>query len=1164
MHTAISRVLLLSAVASLAACGGSDVVLPSEGTAATISITKGNNQNGTVNAPLADSLVVRVLDEKGRPVPDQPVSWSVLSGGGSVSPVSGKTDADGRAGAKWTLGPAAGAQQAMAKPTGNGAPDTLKAVFTATAGASTASNLALVSGDAQTAVAGSPLPDSLVVKATDGNGNPVAGVEVTWVVVGGGAVSSPTVATGPDGRSAVKRTLGATAGAQSTTASATGLAGSPVTFAATATVGSAGQLAIIQQPSATGRSGLPLVQQPKVQIQDGNGNLVNLSGISVAAQIASGPAGSSLSGIVTVSTNAGTATFQNLGISGPAGSYTLNFTVPNRGDISGTPPSSAIVLSAGAPAQLAFSSQPTSIAAGGVITPAVTVLVEDALGNLVSTATNAVTVALGANPGSATLGGTKTVNASGGVATFSTLTLDRPGTGYTLGATGSGLSGAASNPFNVSAGAATQIAANSATTLSGTAGSAVSPLPSVKVTDGSGNGIAGVNVTFAVTQGGGSVSGATQTTDAGGIATVGNWVLGPTAGSGNNQMTASASGLTGSPVTFTASAAAGTAGKLLIATQPASSGTSGAALSPQPVIQLADINGNPVTTGGVQVTATIASGPGGSLTNATKLTSAGTGQAVFSGLAISGPSGTYTLSFSGPSLTGTPPSNDIVIGAGSATKLAITTPPPGSVVNGQMFATQPVIQLEDASGNPVGASGVTVTASLVPSAGATLTGDLTKQTNSNGQAFFTDLGITGAAGSRTVLFAASGLTSVSSDTITVTPGPVDAAKSGLTVSASSLTAGDAGIMVTVTARDQSNNTIPDSLIQPDATNGGTFNPNSIVSDGSGQGTFTYTTTVAGSHVISAIVGSVTLNTTRTVTVQPAAVDAAQSSLGVAPGSIAASTGAVTATATVTARDPFGNTIPGQSVLLGVTGAGNTISTNPVSTNAGGVATFTISSTSQGVKTITASIAGTTIDDTPTLTVAAAAPDATSSEVTTAPTSTTVGTGVSVAVTFQDQFGNPVGGQTVTLASDKAGNFGQALLTTDINGQASTSFTPTEAGTHTISAQLGSLVEQTTLTVSPGAPDAGTSTVTADSPVGSGVSSIITVTVKDANGNPIQGANVTLAETTVSAPVSSPGGPTDVNGVATGSFSSSTPGDFTIQATVNGATVITQTASIHVQ
>ena len=87
MHTAISRVLLLSAVASLAACGGSDVVLPSEGTAATISITKGNNQNGTVNAPLADSLVVRVLDEKGRPVPDQPVSWSVLSGGGSVSPV---------------------------------------------------------------------------------------------------------------------------------------------------------------------------------------------------------------------------------------------------------------------------------------------------------------------------------------------------------------------------------------------------------------------------------------------------------------------------------------------------------------------------------------------------------------------------------------------------------------------------------------------------------------------------------------------------------------------------------------------------------------------------------------------------------------------------------------------------------------------------------------------------------------------------------------------------------------------------------------------------------------------------------------------------------------------------------------------------------------------
>ena len=50
-------------------------------------------------------------------------------------------------------------------------------------------------------------------------------------------------------------------------------------------------------------------------------------------------------------------------------------------------------------------------------------LVQDANGNLVTTATTSITLALAANPGAATLGGTLTVNAVNGVATFSTLTL---------------------------------------------------------------------------------------------------------------------------------------------------------------------------------------------------------------------------------------------------------------------------------------------------------------------------------------------------------------------------------------------------------------------------------------------------------------------------------------------------------------------------------------------------------------------------------------------------------------------------------------------------------------------------------------------------------------------------------------------------------------------
>ena len=46
--------------------------------------------------------------------------------------------------------------------------------------------------------------------------------------------------------------------------------------------------------------------------------------------------------------------------------------------------------------------------------------------------TGPVTIALRANPTNAVLGGTRTVNAVAGIATFADLTLNEPGKGYTL------------------------------------------------------------------------------------------------------------------------------------------------------------------------------------------------------------------------------------------------------------------------------------------------------------------------------------------------------------------------------------------------------------------------------------------------------------------------------------------------------------------------------------------------------------------------------------------------------------------------------------------------------------------------------------------------------------------------------------------------------------
>src|SRR5439155_19294189 len=64
---------------------------------------------------------------------------------------------------------------------------------------------------------------------------------------------------------------------------------------------------------------------------------------------------------------------------------------------------------------------------------------------------------LGSNPGGSTLSGTTTVATVNGVASFSTLTLDKTGTSYALTATAIGLTPATSSGFSITAGAATQL-----------------------------------------------------------------------------------------------------------------------------------------------------------------------------------------------------------------------------------------------------------------------------------------------------------------------------------------------------------------------------------------------------------------------------------------------------------------------------------------------------------------------------------------------------------------------------------------------------------------------------------------------------------------------------------------------------------------------------------
>src|SRR5207249_3604655 len=137
---------------------------------------------------------------------------------------------------------------------------------------------------------------------------------------------------------------------------------------------------------------------------------------------------------------------------------------------------------------------------------------------------------------------------------------------------------------------------------------AVATDPSVIVRDRFGNPVANVAVTFAVASGNGSVTGANQTTNASGVATVTSWTLGTTVGT--NTLRATSQGLNGSPVIFTATGrpAAPSASRSLVSVTPgvitASTGSSVATIS----VTVRDGFDNPIPGATVMLAATPSAG----------------------------------------------------------------------------------------------------------------------------------------------------------------------------------------------------------------------------------------------------------------------------------------------------------------------------------------------------------------------------------------------------------------------------------------------------------------------------------------------------------------------------------------------------------------------------
>ncbi|HWP38546.1 MAG TPA: invasin domain 3-containing protein, partial [Gemmatimonadales bacterium] len=283
---------------------------------------------------------------------------------------------------------------------------------------------------------------------------------------------------------------------------------SPDTSAAfSITAGAAAKLAFSVQPPNT-LPGIAMSPAPQVQVQDAFGNRVAGAVNQITVSIANNPVGGVLSGANVRNSADGVAVFDSLSIDKIGTGYTLKAKSPGLDSAV----SNSFNVSIGSAARLDVTGQPSNASAGQTISPAITVAIRDAGGNLVNTAEDSVFIALGADPssGTATLSGTRRVKAASGIATFNNLSINRSGTGYTLIVTSGSLTPDTTAAFNITAGTKFRLAFTvpPGNTISN---SYMSPAPQVAVQDAFGNTVTSatdlITIAIGTNPGGGTLLG---------------------------------------------------------------------------------------------------------------------------------------------------------------------------------------------------------------------------------------------------------------------------------------------------------------------------------------------------------------------------------------------------------------------------------------------------------------------------------------------------------------------------------------------------------------------------------------------------------------------------------------------------------------------------------
>jgi subtilase family serine protease len=169
----------------------------------------------------------------------------------------------------------------------------------------------------------------------------------------------------------------------------------------------------------------------------------------VTLTLINNPGGATFGGNLSLAVINGQVTFYGLTLNVPGSGYTIEATSTGFAPATTSP----ITVVSPAATRLVVSAQPApSVVANGKF--GLTIAVDDASGNLVTSFNGRVTVALMGKAGLGKLHGTTTVTASNGIARFSGLMVTKAGKGYKLRLTASGLTPTSTSAFKVSLAAA--------------------------------------------------------------------------------------------------------------------------------------------------------------------------------------------------------------------------------------------------------------------------------------------------------------------------------------------------------------------------------------------------------------------------------------------------------------------------------------------------------------------------------------------------------------------------------------------------------------------------------------------------------------------------------------------------------------------------------------